>query len=53
MNDIRFALKQEEFKRVKRKEEKTSREYEAVRKVKEELELMVIATLWHERILGS
>ena len=35
MNDIRFALKQEELRRMKRKEEKTSREYEAVRKVKE------------------
>ena len=35
VNDIRFALKQEELRRIKRKEEKTSREYEAVRKVKE------------------
>lgn len=43
INDIRFALKQQELRRAKRREEKTSREYETMRQVKErELELMVI-----------
>lgn len=37
INDIRYALKQEEIRRKKRKEEKTSRGYENVRRVREKL----------------
>lgn len=38
INDIRYALKQEEIRREKRKEEKTSRGYENVRRVREKVE---------------